>query len=103
MTLFFRYQIKKKKYAIWPKQSSNNYHKVPIINLSSVQSVDISPLEHILKQCLVDKNKHIKKDTAVEFETLCCYNDKDILSDDKENFHEHNISYKHIDSEHILD
>ena len=52
-----------------------------------MQSVDISPLEHSLKQCFADKNKHIKKDIA-EFETLCSSNNKDISSDDKENFHE---------------
>ena len=40
-----------------PKQSSYNSSKVPIINLSSVQSIDISPFEHGLKQCFVDKNK----------------------------------------------
>ena len=51
-------------------------------------SVDIAPLEHSLKQCFVDKNKHIEKDIAVEFETLCSSNNKDISSDDKENFHE---------------
>ena len=49
-----------------------------------MQSVDISPLE----QWFVDKNKHIKKNIAVEFETLCSSNNKDISSDDKENFHE---------------
>ena len=38
-----------------PKQSSYNSSKVPIINLSSVQSINISPLEHGLKQCFVDK------------------------------------------------
>ena len=53
-----------------------------------MQSVDISPLEHSLKQCFVDKNKHIKKDIAIEFETLCSSNNKDISSDDKENLHE---------------
>ena len=51
-------------------------------------SVDVSPLEHSLKQCFADKNKHIKKDIAVEFETLCSSNNTDISSDDKENFHE---------------
>ena len=40
------------------------------------------------KQCFVDKNKYIKKDVAVEFETLCSSVDKNISSDDKENFHE---------------
>ena len=53
-----------------------------------MQSVDISPLEHSLKQCFVDKNKHIKKDITVEFETLCSSNNKDISLDDKENFPE---------------
>ena len=53
-----------------------------------MQSVDISPLEHSLKQCFVDKNKLKKKDAAVEFETLCSSHDKDISSDDKENFYE---------------
>ena len=41
-----------------------------------------------LKQCFVDKNKYIKKDIAVEFETLCSSVDKDISPDDKKNFHE---------------
>ena len=53
-----------------------------------LQSVDISPLEHSLKQCFVDKNKHIKKDIDVEFETLCRSNNKDISSDDNKNLHE---------------
>ena len=53
-----------------------------------MQSIDISPLEHCLKQCFVDKNKYIKKDIAVEFETLCSSVDNDISPDDKENFHE---------------
>ena len=43
-----------------------------------MQSVDISPLEHSLKQCFVDKNKHIKEDTAVAFETFCSSHNKDI-------------------------
>ena len=53
-----------------------------------MQSIDISPLEHGLKQCFVDKNKYIKKDITVEFVTLCSSVDKDISPEDKENFHE---------------
>ena len=53
-----------------------------------MQSTDISPLEHGLKQCFGDKNRHIKKDIAVEFETLCSSVDKVISPDDKENFQE---------------
>ena len=59
-----------------------------IINLSSLQSIDILPLEHGLKQCFVEKNKYIKKDIAVEFKTLCSSVDKNISPEDKENFHE---------------
>ena len=43
----------KKLRNLRPKQSRYNYRKVPIMNLSSVQSIDISPLEHGLKQCFV--------------------------------------------------
>ena len=53
-----------------------------------MKSIDISPLEHGLKQCFEEKNKYIKKDIAVEFETLCSSVDKDISPDDKENLHE---------------
>ena len=53
-----------------------------------MQSFDISPLEYGSKQCFVDKNKYIKKDIAVEFETLRCSVEKDISPDDEENFHE---------------
>ena len=52
-----------------------------------MQSIDISPLEHGLKQCFVDKNKYIKKDIAVELETLRSSLGKDISPDNKENCH----------------
>ena len=85
----FQFSTKNKKlHNLRPKQSSYNYSKVQIINLSSVQSFEISPLEHDLKQCFVDKNLYIKKDIAVKFETLCSSIDKNISPDDKENFHE---------------
>ena len=53
-----------------------------------MQSIHISPLEHSLKECFVDKNKYIKKDIAVEFATLYSCIDKDISPDDKKIFHE---------------
>ena len=70
-----------------PKQSSYNYSEAAIINLTSVQSIDILLLEHGLKECIVDKNKYIKKDIVVEFEIFYSSIDKDILLDDKEIFH----------------
>ena len=53
-----------------------------------MQSIHISPLEHSLKECFVDKNKYIKKDIAVEFVTLYSCIDKDISPDDKKIFYE---------------
>ena len=54
-----------------------------------MQSIDIPPLEHGLKRYFADKNKYIKKNIAVEFETLCSSVDKNISPDDfsPENFH----------------
>ena len=53
-----------------------------------MQSIDISPLEHGLKQCFAARNKYIKKYVVAEFETLDSSVDKAISPDDKENFHE---------------
>ena len=70
MAHYFGYQIKTTKWAISDQNNeviiTTNY-LLPIINLSAIQSVDISPLEHSLKQCFVHKNKHIKKDIAIKF------------------------------------
>ena len=52
-----------------------------------MQSIDISPLEHDLKQCFVDKNKYIKNDTFVEFESFSSSINKDISPDNTGNFH----------------
>ena len=71
-----------------PKQSSYNYSEVPIINWSSVQSIDISPLEHGVKQYFAARNKYIKKYIVAEFENLYSFVDKAISPDNKENFHE---------------
>ena len=85
----FQLSTKNKKLCnLWPKQSSYNSSNVPTINLSSVQSIDFSPLKHSLRQYFVDKNEYIKKDTAADFETLCSSVDKDNSPDTKENFHE---------------
>ena len=59
-----------------------------IINLSSVESIDITLLEYGSKRWFVGNNKYIKKDIACEFKTLCSSVNKDILPVDQENFHE---------------
>ena len=49
-----------------------------------LQSTDISPLEHDLKQCFADKNIYIKNDIAKSFSSSI---NKDISPDDTGNFH----------------
>ena len=53
-----------------------------------MQSIDISPLEHGLKQCFAARNKYLKNYIVAEFETLYSSDDKAISPDDMENFHE---------------
>ena len=59
-----------------------------IINLSSVESIDITLLEYDSKRWFVGNNKYIKKDIAGEFKTLCSSVNKDISLVDQENFRE---------------
>ena len=49
-----------------------------------LQSTDISPLEHDLKQCFADKNIYIKNDIVKSFSSSI---NKDISPDDTRNFH----------------
>ena len=49
-----------------------------------LQSTNISPLEHDLKQCFADKNIYIKNDIAKSFSSSI---NKDISPDDTGNFH----------------
>ena len=53
-----------------------------------MQSIDISPLEHGVKQYFAARNKYIKKYIVAEFENLYSFVDKAISPDNKENFHE---------------
>ena len=68
-----------------------------------MQSIDILLLEHGLKECIVDKNKYIKKDIVVEFEIFYSSIDKDILLDDKEIFHEFLRSAKNTFTQNVYE
>ena len=61
--------------------------KVPIKNLSSFEQ-DTTCLQNGLNHSFVDKNKFIKRDLAVEMESLASYVDKDVIPEQKEEFHE---------------
>ena len=58
----------KKIYHIKPKNPQFNY-QVPIINLSDFE-IDTTCLKYRLHHSFVDKNRFIKRDLDVEFESL---------------------------------
>ena len=84
----FQLSTKNKKLNnLQTNQSSYNYRKV-LINLSSVQSIDILPLEHGLRQFFRQKWIYLKRDIAIKFKTRDSSIDKDASIDYEETFHE---------------
>ena len=58
----------KKIYHIKPKNPQFTY-QVPIINLSDFE-IDTTCLKYRLHHSIIDKNRFIKRDLGVEFESL---------------------------------
>ena len=69
-----------------PKHA-NKISQVPVKNLSDYDT-DTSSLKYGLRHSFIDKNKFIKRDLAVEFESLVTTADKLITLEQKEEFHE---------------
>ena len=61
---------------------------VPVINLSS-EDLDTKPLKYGLHHSFTDKNKYVKRNIAVELESLATSLDKFINHSLKEFFHEY--------------
>ena len=77
----------------------DNYN-IPVVNLSSYE-LDVSGLEYGLHQSFTDKNRHIKRNLAVEFEALSWKLDPFIKEGSKENFHEYLRSVTNIISNNV--
>ena len=70
-----------------PRKSSQASYRVPIINLSGF-NLDTSSLNYGLHHSFVDKSRYIKRDLAVEFESLAASIDKFVPQQEKEIFHQ---------------
>ena len=69
-----------------PKHA-NKTSQVPVKNLSDYD-IDTSSLKYGLHHSFIDKNKFIKRDLAVEFESLVTTVDELVTPEQKKEFHE---------------
>ena len=76
-------------------KSKINAYDVPTINLSSVQLRDkeLNQLSFGLDHSYLDKNKHVKKYLAANFESLAQAVNSETSNEEKEDFHEFLRSY----------
>ena len=86
------FKTKNKKLIALGNTTKNkiNAYDVPVINLSSIQLSDkeLNQLSFGLDHSYVDKNKHVKKNLAANFESLAQAVNSEILNEEKEDFHE---------------
>ena len=68
---------------------------MPVINLST-QVLDTKPLKYGLHQLFTDKNKFVKRNVAIELETLAASLDHYVKQSNKEAFHEYLRSCRNI-------
>ena len=62
-------------------------YNIPVLNLSSA-SLDLSLLKYGLHQSFVDKHKYVKRNVAVEMESIALWLDNYVDFSMKETFHE---------------
>ena len=84
-------------------KSQENYYEIPIVNLSSFRNLSTSCLKFSLHQSFVDKNKFIKRDIAIELESVAEKLDNSIGHEQKEEFHEYLRKYTEKLSKNIAD
>ena len=91
------FKTKNKKLIALGNTTKNkiNAYDVPVINLSSIQLSDkeLNQLSFGLDHSYVDKNKHVKKNLAANFESLTQAVNSEILNEEKEDFHELIVIY----------
>ena len=86
------FKTKNKKLLALSNTTKNkiNAYDVPVIYLSSIQLNDkeLNQLSFGLDHIYVDKNTHVKKNLAANFESLAEAVNSEILNEEKEDFHE---------------
>ena len=82
-----------------PKHA-NKTSQVPVKNLSDYD-IDTSSLKYGLNHSFIDKNKFIKRDLAVQFESLFRSVDELVTQERKEEFHEFLRHIKYLLSQNV--
>ena len=70
-----------------PRKKDSQY-QVPFLNLST-ENINTAPLQYGLHHSFTDKNKYVKRNVAVELETLARVLDAHVTCTEKESFHEY--------------
>ena len=70
------------------KPIKRNDYNIPVVNLWS-EELDVEKLRYGLHHSYTNKNKYIKRDIAVEFESLATILDPFVNQSSKETFHEY--------------
>ena len=70
-----------------PRKKDSQY-QVPFLNLST-ENINTAPLQYGLHHSFTDKNKYVKRNVAVELETLARVLDAHVTHTENESFHEY--------------
>ena len=73
----------------------DSQYQVPVLNLST-ENINTAPLRYELHHSFTDKNKYVKRNVAVELETLAIVLDSHITQREKASFHEYLCSATNI-------
>ena len=74
-------------FRLIPRKKDSRY-QIPVLNLST-ENINTTPLRYGLHHSFTDKNKYVKKNVAVELETLAGFLDPHVTHREKESFHEY--------------
>ena len=83
-----------KLFRLIPRKKDSQY-QVPVLNLST-ENINTTPLWYRLHHSFTDKNKYVKRNVAVELETLAIVLDSHITHREKASFHEYLCSATNI-------
>ena len=81
-------------FRLIPRKKDSQY-QVPVLNLST-ENINTTPLRYGLHHSFTDKNKYVKRNVAVELQTLARVLDAHITHTEKEYFHEYLCSATNI-------
>ena len=69
-------------------RNKDSQYQVPVLSLST-ENINTAPLWYGLRHIFTDKNKYVKRNVAVQLETLTRVLDAYVTNTKKESFHEY--------------